>query len=216
LAVALDLLDNKANCTPFPKFVQPLCKAVVGLSPTPGPLVSTFLAHAMGMPKETLQAFFKAEDAIAPAPSLAAFLKGHLPGVRSVGTADAATFWQQDTPKLPRSVAYVSFRSVISDSLANLPASNALNFVLLKLAGGVKPHSDMQVRAVNQQLGGPIASVEAVGRLFEGNHWPWELAPGDVPESVMPNRMIADVPRSDLLLAHYEALHKVGLFLAKP
>ncbi len=210
-AVAIDHIDNKATCLSFPSFARPLCNAIAGISVQPGWLVSNALALAAGVPVTELQAFFAAEDKIAPAPSLKHFLIGHLPGVRSLTTIDANKFWTEMGGKLPKHVTYHSFRSVITKPFSNLPPSNALIHALLNIAGGKNPYNDMQVRLQNQSLGGPIADQEVVGRVAEGNHWQWELSPGDVPDAVMSEKMIADMPRNGLLLGHLQALAEVGI-----
>jgi pimeloyl-ACP methyl ester carboxylesterase len=209
-AVAM-LNDSKAGCDQFADFARPLCKTVAAVSPKPTKAVLQFVAGMMGVPLENLEAFLQAEDTIAPAPTLEAFLQSHLPGIQSLTTKKAAAFWNGPAAKLPRHVVYTSFRAAISDTWANLPPSNALGFALLQLAGRDYPNNDMQVRLQFQTLGGPVADLEVVGRVFEGNHWQWELAVGDVPDNVMPRAMIEGLPREHLLVGYFQALAELGI-----
>jgi len=200
-------------CAAWPLVFRPTCEwaAASGVVPSDG--VMRAIAWAMGIPVQDLQRFIAAEDEVAPSPNLRAFLVNHRPGVDSLTTAGAVAFWKQHGAKLPTTALYVSFRSVISDAARNLPTSNALFAKLLDRVSPFRPWNDMQVRLVNQSLGGPIAKVEVVGRVAEGNHWQWQLAEGAVPPAVMDPDMVRRTPDVDMLLAHYLALQDAGLVL---
>ena len=165
----------------------------------------------MGIPVEQIHAFIAAEDDVAPAPNLRAFLQQHGPGVRSLTTNYAAEFWRGDAQRLPKGVLYYSFRAVISDEAENLPFSNALFHALLERAGETVPYNDMQVRLENQSLGDPLTDSEIVAPVAEGNHWQWQLATGIVPEAVMPARMTDRIPHRELLVAYFQTLAEAGL-----
>ena len=200
-------------CETVPEFAKPACEWADVQSPVPGELLMETIAFAMGMPVEALADFIEAEDSIAEAPTLQAFFTAHTPGVLSLSTAVAARFWEERANSLPRDTMYYAFRSVISDPQANLPPSNQLFFSLLERAGERVPYNDMQVRLENQRLGGPVADVEIVGPVAEGNHWQWELATGAVPSAVMPAEMTDKIPHREYMVAYFQTLAEIGLLL---
>jgi len=212
---ALSFLEGSDEaCDWVDDIARPMCLWAAERSVQPSAGILRLIATAMGVPIEDLSAFIAAEDGVAAAPNLSAFLRAHLPGVLSLTTSAAADFWRDQAPALPRHVMYLSFRSVVSDRDANLPNSNALSFDLLRNAGGTSPWNDMQVRLANQRIGGPVQDLEVVEPVAEGNHWQWELATGAVPENVMPADMTERIPHEALLVAHYQALAEVGLLYA--
>lgn len=207
---------GQSGCAAWPVITRPLCEWADARGVKPSDGVLRAISTGMGVPVEGLQQFIAAEDEISTAPNLRAFLVGHRPGVDSLTSAAAAAFWAQRGSRLPTTAMYVSFRAVITDPDRNLPTSNALFAALLDRANAYRPWNDMQVRLVNQALGGPLARVEVVGRVAEGNHWQWQLAEGAVPASVMDPDMVRRTPDVDMLLAHYQALQDAGLVLAAP
>lgn len=209
---ALSLLEGSSErCDWVDDVARPMCLWAAEQSVTPSEGVITLIAASMGVPVENLGAFIAAEDGVAAAPDLSAFLRAHLPGLLSLTTTAADEFWRDQAPALPRDTLYLSFRSVVSDRDENLPISNALGFDLLRNAGGTNPWNDMQVRLVNQHMGGAVRDLEVVEPVAEGNHWQWELATGAVPEAVMPADMTERIPHEALLVSHYQALAEVGL-----
>lgn len=211
-----DLLASRAEAGTFCEDLLPLsrltCEAIAKNSPEPGPILMNVLAMSMGIPVEQLQAWILAESEINSAPSnLTDFFDAHAPGVASLTTKEASAFWTDYGTSLPTDILYTSFRSVISDTSANLPLSNKLFHSLLERAGGDIPYNDMQVRLENQSLGGPVGGVEIVMPVAEGNHWQWELATGAVNEATMPADMTDRIPHRALLTAYVQALYEVGL-----
>jgi len=200
-------------CDGWPVVFRPICEWAGSQDITPGDGLLAVIAAAMGVSAAALDAFIRAEDGIAASPDLRAFLTHHRPGVDSLTTASASKFWTTRGDELPTTALYVSFRSVISDRERNLPASNALFHALLARVNGYLPWNDMQVRLVNQGLRGPVANVEVLGRVAEGNHWQWQLADDAVPASVMDPELVRRTPDVDMLLAHYQALQDAGLVL---
>jgi pimeloyl-ACP methyl ester carboxylesterase len=169
-------------------------------------------ALATGAPIHDVDEFLESEGL--EGGSLGDFLLKRVDGVRSLSTYEAVNFWSEAAEALPEDVLYLSFRSIVSDPERNLPASNALFYEAIRRAGGRRPQNDMQVRLVNQRLGGPLSRVEVVGPVAEGNHWQWEMNPDDLPEYVMPDAMFEGIPRSELLLAYYQTLNEAGILLA--
>ncbi len=165
----------------------------------------------MGIAGEDIDRFLNAEDALAPAPDLASFFGGHVPGVASLTTEGSAQFWADSGSALPTSMLYVTFAAVISDPDRNLPASNALFWHLLRRAGGSNSFNDMQVRLPNQRLGGPLRAVEVQLPVAEGNHWQWELSTKDVPAAVMPPEMVERIPHVELMVAWLQTLTELDL-----
>jgi hypothetical protein len=106
---------------------------------------------------------------------------------------------------------YLNFRSYISKPERNLPQSNALSHSLLSNANSASPENDMQVRLANQELGGPLADVEIVGPVAEGNHWQWPLTSKDINASIMPSEMADRIPHDAMLLAYYQTLNEIGI-----
>jgi pimeloyl-ACP methyl ester carboxylesterase len=211
LYAAVQALDSASGgCNKLPAFARTPCKAIAGWSARPADVVLGAIAFAMGIPVGDLEAFIAAEDAIAPAATLGDFFRTHLPGVRSLTTADAASFWKGPAHALPQGTLYFAFRSAITDR-KNLPLSNWINYEILRRAGGFYHFNDMQMRLANQSLGGAVEDREVVGRLAEGNHWQWELLPGDVPESVMPSEMVERIPHEAMFVAHLRAVAEIGL-----
>lgn len=200
-------------CSRWPAIFRPTCEWAASLGVIPSDGVLRAIAWAMGVPVDDLQRFIAAEDEISPAPDLRAFLIGHRPGVDSLTTHKADQFWATHGARLPKSTLYVSFRSVISKPDLNLPRSNGLFYALLGRVTPYRPWNDMQVRLENQSFGGPLSSVEVVGRVAEGNHWQWQLADGAVPPAVMDPDMTRRTPDVDMLLAHYQALQDAGFVL---
>jgi len=169
-------------------------------------------ALAMGAPIHDVDEFLESEGL--EGGSLSDFLLKRVDGVRSLSTYEAVNFWSEAADTLPGDVLYLSFRSIVSDPDRNLPASNALFYQAIRRAGGRRPQNDMQVRLVNQRLGGPLSRVEVVGPVAEGNHWQWQMNPDELPEYVMPDAMFEGIPRSELLLAYYQTLNEAGILLA--
>jgi hypothetical protein len=141
------------------------------------------------------------------------FLRRRVDGLRSLGTAEMARFWRERGAELPTSVLYLSFRSFIGEPWRDLPTSNAWSYALLASVDRWNRENDMQVRLVNQRLGGPLAQVEVVGPAAEGNHWQWELTSNDLSEPLEPRAMADRMPHEALLLAYYQTLHEIGLVL---
>jgi hypothetical protein len=141
------------------------------------------------------------------------FLRRREAGLRSLGTAETAQFWREHGAQLPQSTLYLSFRSFVGDSSTNLPGSNAWSWVLLSAIDRHASENDMQVRLVQQPLGGPLAGLEVVGPAAEGNHWQWELTSNDIGENLQPSEMSERMPHEALLLAYYQTLHEAGLLL---
>ncbi len=197
-------------CEALPDFATPLCETAAAASPRPDEWVLELMALGMGVPLGTLQAFIEAEDGVSAAPDLRSFFERHLPGIASLSTAKAAEFWSERASQLPRNTLYYSFRSVITDTSANLPSSNILFHALLERAGESRPYNDMQVRLDNQSLGDPISGSEVLSPVAEGNHWQWELATGAVPESTMPADMTDRIPHRALLVGYYQAIVELG------
>jgi len=211
VADTLGAILDPDGCETVPAIARPTCEWAAAHSPVPTDFLLETLAAAMGVPVDELHAFIAAEDDVAPAPDLRSFLEQHLPGVRSLTTEYTRRFWASDAQQLPKTVLYYSFRAAISNELENLPLSNKLFHALLERAGDTIPYNDMQVRLENQALGGPVAEVEVVGPVAEGNHWQWQLASGIVPEHVMPGRMTDRIPHREILVAYFETLAEVGL-----
>ena len=197
-------------CESLDSIMVPICESAFSVSPVPADWILELVAGGMGVPLASLQSFIEAEDGVSAAPDLRRFFERHLPGIASLSTAEAAEFWDKRAGERPRTTLYYSFRSVISDTDANLPASNQLFHSLLERAGGDRPFNDMQVRLDNQKLGGPIADLEIIGPLAEGNHWQWELATGAVPEETMPAEMTDRIPHRELLVGYYQAVIELG------
>lgn len=198
------------DCSAWPIVMRPACEwaAAQGVLPSDG--VIRAIAFAMGIPPDDFKRFFAAEDGIAASPNLRAFLVNHLPGIDSLTTTAAAKFWSARGRELPREPLYLSFRAAITDKPRNLPPSNALFAALIERADGFEAWNDMQVRLNNQSLGGPVADIEVVGRVVEGNHWQWQLADNAVPASVMDPEMTRRTPDVDMLIGHYLALGDAG------
>lgn len=207
----LRVFDAPGSCRWAPAIARPLCDWAALQSTEPNQFMLEFLARNMAMDPADLELFLAREDTLAPGSTLADFFEAHLPGVRSLTTEDAARFWRDEAPALPRTTLYFSFRSFISDTAHNLPASNLLSFELLKRAGGMEPYNDMQVRLVNQELGGPIADLEIRSPLFEGNHWQWEWTTGQLSESTLPASMTDPIPQTELLIGYYQTLDELDL-----
>lgn len=142
---------------------------------------------------------------------LAAFFAQRVHGLRSLSTYAAAEFWGDAAAALPEGVLALTFRSIITRPKQNLPDSNCPLFLLGRRASLERPDNDMQVRLVNQYLGGAFAETEVIEPVAEGNHWQWELNPGDVPGFIMPDEMLEGIPRAALFQAHFAALDEVGL-----
>lgn len=139
---------------------------------------------------------------------------GAAAGLRTLSTYESREFWRTKASGLPTDLLFVSFRSIITDEDQNLPASNRLFYRSVFLAGGTQPWSDMQVRLLDQRLGGPLAEREVVWPVAEGNHWQWHLEPHQLPGIAMPASMLEGIPREELLLAHLQTLAEVGLLVA--
>ena len=139
-----------------------------------------------------------------------------LSGLRSLSGYAARDFWSRRGEEIPRAAYYAAFRSIITDREANLPASNALLHRTVEYAGGTLPYNDMQVRLVDQRVGGPIAGREILSPVAEGNHWQWAMEPGQVPESILPGRMLEGLPRSAVVRSHLALLHEIGLLVNPP
>lgn len=197
-------------CESLPEFATPLCEIAAQESPRPDDWVLELMALSMGVPLASLEAFIEAEDGVSNAPDLRSFFERHLPGIASLSTAEANAFWSQRASELPQHALYYSFRTAISDASANLPSSNRLFHALLERAGERRPYNDMQVRLDNQILGGPVADLEVMSPVAEGNHWQWELATGAVPESTMPADMTERIPHRELLVGYYQTLVELG------
>jgi cysteine-rich repeat protein len=135
-----------------------------------------------------------------------------VPGLKSLTTEAADTFWRERENELPKNTLYTSFRCAITDPHSNLPDTNKGFFVLLKNQQADHMGNDMQVRLFNQSLKGAIADREVMLPAAEGNHWQWELNPGAVAENVMPEEMVTRTPQPELFLAYFETLHDIGLF----
>jgi hypothetical protein len=71
------------------------------------------------------------------------------------------------------------------------------------------------VRLENQALGGPLAGVEAVGRVAEGNHWQWPLVTGNVEEAIMPAEMTDRIPHAAQAAGLFETLNDIGLLFTE-
>lgn len=200
-------------CTTDNPVLDPVCEAANNLTTAPPDFVLGATACAMGLPERELSHFLAAEQSVEPVNSLHEFLVQHRGGVRSLTTSQAALFWRDQAPALPTDTLFVSYRSIVRQPKNNLPASNCLTYQLLNRVDPVDPYNDMQVRLVNQSLGGAVADREVVEPVAEGNHWQWKLAPTDLPEFIMPREMTEHLPARELFLAHYQALHDVGLLL---
>jgi hypothetical protein len=142
---------------------------------------------------------------------LAARLREHLAGWRSLTTDGSRTFWATRGAELPTAPLYTTFRSVITDTRANLPISNAALYAALAIAGGDDPYNDMQVRLSNHALAGPLAESEVVMPAAEGNHWQWVMTSGQVPGLLMPADMVERVPQTALAVAYVQSLFEAGL-----
>jgi hypothetical protein len=212
LATIVAGLDTSPGaCRTWPEVARPLCEWAAVQSTQPTEFLLNTIAFAMAIPVDALERFIEAEDGIVASPTLADFLRNHLPGIRSLSTGEAERFWSEDAPRLPTNVLYTSFRAVITDRWRNLPLSNALFYDLLRRAGDTNPHNDMQVLLSGQTLGGPVADREVILPVAEGNHWQWELNDGAVPENVMPARMSRGVPRDALMVAYFQTLAELSL-----
>ncbi len=198
-------------CRRLPDFVRPTCDAILARSPRPDEEMRAQLANLLGLTQEELQAFIAAEDEVEPVTTLRAFYHRHRPGIRSLSTRGASEFWNNDAAALPREALYLSFRTMITRVDENLPSSNGLFYELLTRAGGQNPYNDMQVRTINQRLAGPVADIEVVSPVAEGNHWQWHLAQGAVTEPMMPAAMTAKIPHRALFVAYYQTLVEAGL-----
>ncbi|RLB57224.1 MAG: hypothetical protein DRJ42_01080 [Deltaproteobacteria bacterium] len=208
--------EAESFCDRILPVAQPTCAWAASQSPRPAEFLMNVIAMTMGIPVTDLETWIGAEDDIAAAPTMTEFFVAHLPGVGSLTTVEAEAFWAEHGEDLPQHVLYTAFRSVITDTWANLPLSNGLFHALLERAGGATPYNDMQVRLENQRLGGPVAEVEIVMPVAEGNHWQWELATGAVDEQTMPADMTDRIPHRSLLTAYAQTLYEVGLFDIAP
>lgn len=139
------------------------------------------------------------------------WLARHIDGLRSLTTGAADASWISNGSSLPKDVAYLTFRSVIADEKTSLPSSNWLAYQAISRTSSRAPWNDMQVRLVNQPLGGGVAPTETVMRVADGNHWQWALTSSDVPENLMPASMFSGIPRESLVVAQYEALAELGI-----
>lgn len=138
-------------------------------------------------------------------------LAGDAIGSMTVPAADA--FWAEHGDDLPQTALYVTLRAFITRKKQNLPLSMVLLFKHLREAGGDHPQNDMQVLLTRQRLGGPVADIEVLSRVAEGNHYQWGLSAEDVPDVIMPDSMSDRIPRGEFFTAWYQALHEVGLVL---
>ena len=187
-----DALEGAADdsCATLPEFMRPTCRAagdgLLGLVQK--------ISVAMAVPLDVQEN-----------------LLGHLDGIRSLTTIEAAEFWDTRGVELPRHTLYTSFRSVISDADRNLPISNRLFFKMLERVGGTNPFNDMQVRLPNQSIGGSVADREVELAVAEGNHWQWELNTDDVDPNLMPAHMSERTPQTSLALAYFKTLFELGI-----
>jgi pimeloyl-ACP methyl ester carboxylesterase len=196
---------ERADCSSLPKWASSPCREAAGRKLSGS--LQRFLERAARMLGLSLQ--------IPAASTLGGFLKARIEGFRSLTTHATREFWARYGAALPRTASYFSFRSVVSSD-DNLPASNGLFFQFLKSVDVRRPENDMQVRLVNQSLGGPLSDVEIVGPVAEGNHWQWQLGPDDLPDAVMPRAMASRMPRTALFRAYFETLNEAGLFCTIP
>jgi hypothetical protein len=132
-------------------------------------------------------------------------------GLESLTTRGTAAFWAEHGDALPADILYTSFRSVITDEHANLPPSSVATYAIVAAAAPDSPFNDMQVRLARHALGGPMADVEVLSHVAEGNHWQWALGPNDLHELLIPPDMLTHVPREALWLAHVQTLYELGL-----
>jgi pimeloyl-ACP methyl ester carboxylesterase len=208
----VDALSTPADaCSAPDPALKPLCAVADQLTTAPSDFVLGATACAMGLPEIDLQRYLAAENV--PPATLREFLLSRRSGLHSLTTTEAQRFWQEHGSALPLHTLYLSARSIVRDPRRDLPASNCLTYQLLNRSDESDPYNDMQVRLANQRLGGPVADVEVIGPVAEGNHWQWKLVASDLPELVMPREMIDRLPAQELFVAHFEALHDVGLLL---
>ena len=209
LLPALDNLDADARfCDKLPDYARPTCEWAAEQSPKPARVIMEEIARSMGIPVDSLDGWLDPNDRTT---TLRDFLKEHVPGVRSLTTVAAAEFWATRAHQLPRTALYTSFRSAITDPDRNLPASNALFYGLLNRAGGDAPYNDMQVLLTKQSLGGPIADLETILPVAEGNHWQWQYTAGQMDERLMPADMTARIPQLAWMVGYAETLHDLGV-----
>jgi pimeloyl-ACP methyl ester carboxylesterase len=203
LLAALGLVDKPAaTCEQLPPFARKACRAVDSHRLHP---ISDFLGsgvQALGFDGGDLDG-----------ETVGDFLRQRIAGLRSLGTLETAQFWRERGAQLPTSTLYLSFRSFIGDLARDLPPSNAWSYMLLAAVDPTRADNDMQVRLVNQPLGGPLADVEVVAPAAEGNHWQWELTSDDLAEALEPRAMAERMPHEALLLGYYQTLHELGLFV---
>jgi len=212
--VGASILNNvvdQFSATCSNDFIAPLCESALADSPIPSDYILELMAQGMGVPVGTVNQFIAAEDQVSNAPSLREFFLRHLPGIESLTTNTSDSFWAQRSSELPQNTLYYSFRSVISDTSANLPPSNALFHSHLGRIDSQVPYNDMQVRLKNQSLGDSVAQLEVVGPVAEGNHWQWELATGAVPEDTMPASMTDRIPHREILVGYFQTLVEFGV-----
>ncbi len=191
-----------AECVGLDGFAGWWCRNPGASGPGLSGLVAASL-RAMGAPE-------KDPEGVAGAKSGRDYADRRLAGLRSLSTYESQNFWRTQGHALPRDILYSSFRSIITDESQNLPSSDQLFYRSLFLAGGVAPWNDMQVRLIDQHLGGPVKEREIVWPVAEGNHWQWELEPHQIPELLIPAEMLEGIPRVELLLAHIQTLAELG------
>jgi len=207
LLQALASMERKEDvCTQLPAYAGPTCAWAKAQSPRPAELLVSRIASDLGITSAEMAAV----DPNATLEIVREFLRGHIAGVRSLGTAEAEAFWKNRGAALPRGIVYTSFRSAISDTEKNLPPSNAVFYHLLTHAGGDAPYNDMQVLLAKQSLGGPLADREVMLPVAEGNHWQWEYTEGQM-DALMPAHMTERARQRELLVAYAQSLFEAGL-----
>lgn len=179
-------------------------------TPPPAPVAALATSlTGLALPPGELAEWLRAEGDSDP--TLEAFLVHHLEGVRSLGTGYAEEFWRKEGSRVPRTPFYASFRAIITDPKRNLPDSNAVFYEAINRLEPRDPYNDMQVRLVSQRLGGPLADYEAPAPVAEGNHWQWAFVRSDLPDAVLPSKMVANIPHAELFLAYYGTFAEIGL-----
>jgi hypothetical protein len=177
------------------------------------PLIARAALRTQGQPPDDRD--YRMRDGKLERISASEYTNRRIAGARSLSTYASKQFWHSHGDALPRHPLYFSFRSIITDEARNLPASNRTFYRSVFQAGGTAPWNDMQVRLIDQHLGGPLRESEIVWPVAEGNHWQWALDRHHVPGVVMSDEMFEGFPRVELLLAHAETLAEFGEFEAR-
>jgi hypothetical protein len=224
LKFILGFQDVDALCDKLPKFLRAKCheninkqlKAVSRLKAIEKSVIP--FAEAFGIPTGLdknlpLSKFLEDENLTLKEDTVAGFLESRVEGVRSLTTAAAQAFWANRAKDLPKHTVYFTFRSIIQDTKQDLPLSNDIFHRIIWSANKKGGYNDMQVMGIHHELGGPIAQSEVLGPVAEGNHWSWQVAVGGVPPTAMSVAMTERCPRPQMLTAHYQAMHDVGLVL---